>query len=80
MMDERRVPNPTQFDPHRPPDQYIPFGLDHHQCFGIHMNNALLPRMLKALLQRPNLRRAPGARGQLSKRGPFADQLWVEYE
>jgi len=80
MMDERRVPNPTQFDPRRAPDQYIPFGLDHHQCFGIHMNYALLPRMLKALLQRPNLRRAPGARGQLSKRGPFADQLWVEYE
>ncbi|MBV8916943.1 cytochrome P450 [Bradyrhizobium sp.] len=80
MMDERRVPNPTQFDPNRAGDQYIHFGLDHHQCFGIHMNNALLPLMLKALLKRQNLRRAPGARGKLSKRGPFADQLWVAYE
>jgi len=80
MMDERRVPDPMRFDSHRASDQYIHFGLDHHQCFGIHMNNALLPLMLKALLKRQNLRRAPGTRGHLSKRGPFADQLWVEYE
>jgi cytochrome P450 len=79
MMDERRLSNPTQFDPNREPENYIHFGYDHHQCFGIHMNKALLPLMLKALLKRPNLRRAPGARGRLSKRGPFADQLWVAY-
>jgi cytochrome P450 len=80
MMDERRVTNPGQFDPRRADDAYVHFGLGHHQCFGIHMNKALLPRMLKALLKRPNLRRAPGARGQLSKQGAFADRLWVEYE
>jgi cytochrome P450 len=80
MMDERRLPNPAQFYPDRPADDYLHFGLGHHQCFGIHMNKALLPRMLKALLKRPNLRRAPGARGQLRKQGAFADRLWVEYD
>jgi cytochrome P450 len=80
MMDERRVSDPTLFDPNRTPDQYVHFGLGHHQCFGMHMNQALLPQMLKALLQRPNLRRAPGARGKLSKQGAFADRLWVEYD
>ena len=80
MMDERRVPDPARFDQSRTPENYIHFGLDHHQCFGIHMNNALLPLMLKPLLKRQNLRRAPGARGKLSKRGPFADQLWVAYD
>jgi cytochrome P450 len=80
MMDGRRVPDPTQFDPNRTPDEYVHFGLGHHQCFGMHMNQALLPLMLKALLQRPNLRRAPGARGKLSKQGAFADRLWVEYD
>ena len=44
------------------------------------MNKALLPLMLKPLLQRKNLRRAPGARGKLSKRGVFAERLWVQYD
>ena len=36
--------------------------------------------MLKALLKRPNLRRAPGAAGRLRKRGAFADTLTVTYD
>ena len=36
--------------------------------------------MLKALLQRQNLRRAPGPRGKLIKRGAFADTLFVNYD
>ena len=44
------------------------------------MNKALLPLMLKALLRRKNLRRAPGADGKLSKRIAFADALHVTYD
>jgi cytochrome P450 len=80
MMDERRLPDPKAFNPRRLPHEYIHFGYGLHQCFGIHMNKALLPLMLKALLKRPNLRRAPGAEGQLSKRGAFADRLHVMYD
>jgi cytochrome P450 len=80
MMDERRVPEPKTFNPRRLPHEYIHFGYGLHQCFGIHMNLALLPLMLKALLKRPGLRRAPGSAGHLSKRGAFADRLVVHYD
>jgi cytochrome P450 len=80
MMDERHVPDPQTFNPLRSPDEYIHFGYALHQCFGIHLNKALLPLMLKALLQQKNLRRAPGAKGKLHKRGIFPDALHVNYD
>jgi cytochrome P450 len=80
MMDERRLPEPKEFNPRRLPHEYIHFGYGLHQCFGIHMNRVLLPLMLKALLKRENLRRVPGAEGRLRKRGAFADTLYVEYD
>ncbi|MDB5704145.1 MAG: hypothetical protein JWN66_1261 [Sphingomonas bacterium] len=80
MRDGRRVPNPETFDPRRLPHEYIHFGYDLHQCFGIHINNATLHLMLKPLLRRDNLRRAPGAAGKLSKNGAFAESLTVDYD
>ena len=80
MMDCRRVPDPSTFNPNRLPHEYIHFGLGLHQCFGIHINMALLPLMLKPLLRRDGLRRSDGARGHLTKRGAFADKLWVRYD
>jgi cytochrome P450 len=80
MMDNRRLPEPRRFDPHRLPHEYIHFGYGHHTCFGIHINKVVLPLMLKPLLQRQKLRRAPGKAGHLSKHGPFADALTVLYD
>jgi cytochrome P450 len=80
MMDERQVPEPRRFDPMREPPEFMHFGSGHHTCFGIHINKAILPGMLKPLLKRPNLRRAPGKAGHLSKRGPFSHALHVEYD
>lgn len=80
MMDDRRLPEPRRFDPHRLPHEYIHFGYGHHTCFGIHINKIVLPLMLKPLLQRQNLRRASGTAGRLSKRGPFSDALHVCYD
>ncbi len=80
MMDQRRLPDPGAFNPRRLPHEYIHFGYGLHQCFGVHMNKALLHLMLKALLKRPNLRRAPGIDGRLRKRGAFADRLQVNYD
>jgi len=80
MMDERQVPDPRRFDPGRRPPEFMHFGSGLHTCFGIHINKAILPGMLKPLLARPNLRRAPGAAGHLSKRGPFSDALHVCYD
>jgi cytochrome P450 len=80
MMDERQVPDPRRFDASRKPPEFLHFGSGHHSCFGIHINKAILPGMLKPLLKRPNLRRAPGKAGHLSKRGPFPDALYVLYD
>jgi cytochrome P450 len=80
MMDERQVPDPRRFDASRRPPEFMHFGSGHHTCFGIHINKAILPGMLKPLLKRPNLRRAPGKSGHLSKRGPFSDALHVLYD
>jgi cytochrome P450 len=80
MMDERQVPEPRTFDPMRTPPEFMHFGCGLHTCFGIHINKVILPGMLKPLLKRPNLRRAPGKAGHLSKRGPFSDALTVLYD
>ncbi|HME22520.1 MAG TPA: cytochrome P450, partial [Acetobacteraceae bacterium] len=79
MMDPRRVREPARFDPRRPACDYLHFGHGLHTCFGIHINRAMLPLMLKPLLRRSTLRRAPGSKGKLTKRGAFADELWVQF-
>jgi cytochrome P450 len=79
MMDDRRIPEPRRFDPRRPVCQYIHFGHRLHRCFGRHINHATLHLMLKPLLKRSSLKRAPGRDGRLSKNGAFAERLVVEY-
>lgn len=79
MLDPRRIPDPKRFDPNRLPGEYIHFGLGLHQCFGLAINHAILHRMLKPLLARPSLTRAPGARGRLRKVGAFADRMVLRY-
>lgn len=76
MMDSRRLDDPYGFHPDRLPHEYIHFGYGHHQCFGMRINQAVLPRMLKPLLKRDNLRRA----GPLRKQGPFSVELNVRYD
>ena len=80
MHDGRRVPSPETFNSDREPYQYLHFGYGLHACFGVYINLALLPLMLKPILLRENLRRAPGAAGHLTKQGAFADQLMVNFD
>lgn len=80
MQDPRRLPNPSGFDPRRPRDVYLHFGLGVHRCFGRFINQATLPMMLKPLLNRPGLRRAPGKAGRMAVNGPFPSALWVTYD
>lgn len=79
MRDGRRIPSPRQFRTDRLPHEYLHFGYGLHTCFGIHINHALIPLMLRPLLQRQDLRRRSGSLGKLRKRGAFADRLWVRY-
>ncbi|MEG3166522.1 cytochrome P450 [Sphingomonas sp. PB2P19] len=80
MRDHRRVPDPGQFDAGRSADQYLHFGWGVHQCFGLELNRATLHLMVKPLLQRRNLRRAPGRAGRLVRQGVFASSLEVEFD
>jgi cytochrome P450 len=79
MMDDRRVPEPARFDPNRRAHEYIHFGHGLHECFGKHINHACLHLLLKPLLRQPKLRRAGGAKGVLTKNGPFAEHLVVAF-
>jgi cytochrome P450 len=79
MMDDRRVPSPKEFRTDRLAHEYIHFGYGLHECFGRHINGAILHRMIKPLLKQPNLRRAAGSAGRLSKNGIFAERLVVEF-
>lgn len=80
MMDSRRLKDPYDFHPDRLPHEYFHFGHGLHQCFGLHINKVVLPLMLKPLLRRSNLRRAPGRAGRLRKQGPFPVALNVRYD
>jgi cytochrome P450 len=80
MMDPRRVANPKHFDPDRPASDYIHFGFGLHECFGRHINHATLHLMLKPLLKRAKLRRAPGSAGKLRKNGAFAEHLELRFD
>jgi cytochrome P450 len=80
MMDARRVADPARFRADRPACDTLHFGHGLHTCFGLHINQALIPLMLLPLLARPGLRRSPGADGRLAKQGVFARSLWVDVD
>ncbi len=79
MRDPRRIAAPAAFDPLRHTHEYIHFGHGLHECFGRFLNRATLHRILKPLLKKETLQRAPGRRGRLKKRKIFADTLHVRF-
>jgi cytochrome P450 len=80
MFDHNRVPHPWRFNPRRLAHEYIHFGCGLHTCFGLRINQVLLPLMLKGLLRRQGLRRARGREGRLSKQGLFAERLVLHFD
>lgn len=80
MKDSEALSDPDVFDSTRPDADYLHFGHGLHACFGRRMNEVLIPRMLKPLLKRHGLRRAPGSEGKLRKYGLFADSLSVNFD
>jgi cytochrome P450 len=80
MFDERRVDNPREFNPERPPSHYMLFGHGLHWCVGIFIAEAQIVQTLKVLLWKHNLRRADGADGRLRLLGPFPEHLVIEFD
>jgi cytochrome P450 len=81
MFDRRVFPRPGQVRTNRPASQYLHFGYGLHSCYGRYISyQAQIPRMIKALLTRRNLRRAEGGAGRLKWKDAFPDSLHVEFE
>ena len=60
-------PEPDTVRINRPIDSYIHYGLGPHACLGGEASRTALTAMLRVVGQLENLRRAPGAQGQLKK-------------
>ena len=81
MFDPLRVDAPDEFRIDRPWGIYLLWGYGMHTCFGAHINRAILPQILKPLLKLNNLRRAPGAAGQIDAGGtPFPQHMILRFD
>jgi cytochrome P450 len=81
MFDPLMVPAPNAFRVDRPWETYMLWGYGMHICFGAHLNRATLPNILKPLLAKKGLRRAPGDAGRIEKGdNSFPLHFHVEYD
>lgn len=80
MHDPRRVRNPGRFDPNRDQTDYMLMGFGLHWCIGAPLAYAQITQCFKALLERDNVRRAPGKEGKMTTFGPFPESLVVLYD
>jgi cytochrome P450 len=81
MFDPLQVKAPNDFRTDRPAEDYILWGYGLHTCFGGYINQAVIPAMLKPLLQKKGLRRAPGKAGQIDTAGtPFPVHMMLEFD
>ncbi|KAJ5585548.1 Psi-producing oxygenase A [Penicillium hispanicum] len=77
--DPQAFPNPEQVKLDRGMSQYVHFGFGPHQCLGLGMCQIALPTMLRVVGQLENLRRTPGAQGQLKKiKGPSGFTMYMD--
>jgi cytochrome P450/glutathione S-transferase len=80
MFDPSAFTRPHEFQADRSPQADLHFGGGLHTCFGRYVNMVQIPELVKAVVALKNLRRAPGAAGQMVYEGPFPDQLVVEFD
>jgi cytochrome P450 len=81
MFDPLKVDDPDAFRTDRPWGDYMLWGHGMHTCFGAHINQAVMPQILKPLLARKHLRRASGAAGNMDFAGtPFPAHWHLEFE
>jgi cytochrome P450 len=80
MMDDTEVDAPKEFRAGRPPSQYLHFGFGIHQCFGKYISQVQVTELVKHLLRLDNLRRAPGATGQLNFSGIYPKTFTIQWD
>lgn len=81
MKDSREIKRPKKFRTGRPDSHYLHLGVGMHRCLGDYVSKVQVPEIIKALLLKKNLRRAPGSAGQINfKDGPFPESFSVVFD
>jgi cytochrome P450 len=80
LLDDAKLDAPGAFRIDPPDDVYLHFGFGPNTGFGRYINRVQVPGIVKAVLRRNGLRRAPGPAGALSMSGPFPSSMTVEFE
>lgn len=78
MFDPLHIEKPNEFHIDRPWGEYMLWGYGLHACFGAYVNRAVIPLILKPLLARPSLRRAPRGRFHGGDTPPFPQHFVLE--
>jgi cytochrome P450 len=80
MFDPLKLEAPNAFRVDRPWEDYLLWGYGLHTCFGSHINEVLIPAILKPLLKANGLRRASGPDGLVNTNStPFPAHLVLEF-
>lgn len=81
MLDPRVFRAPGEIRTDRPASAYLHFGYGLHSCFGRYISEEVqIPAIVKSIVSRSGLRRAPEEPGRLAWEGPFPNRLVVEFE
>jgi cytochrome P450 len=81
MFDSDEFPLSDEFQPRRPYYSGLHFGYGMHRCLGEHVAMPMACEMMKKIILRPNLRRAPGQEGNLDYRGgPFPEHCVLQFD
>jgi cytochrome P450 len=81
MFDADEFARPEEFQPRRPYYGGLHFGYGMHRCLGEHVAMTMACELMKKILLRSNLRRAPGDDGHLDYRGgPFPERCILLYD
>jgi cytochrome P450 len=81
MFDADQFSRPEEFQPRRPYYSGLHFGYGMHRCLGEQVAMVMACELMKKIILRPNLRRAPGEEGRLDYRGgPFPERCILEYD
>ncbi|MGI8806493.1 MAG: cytochrome P450 [Acidimicrobiales bacterium] len=78
MMDGDAIDAPRGFRLDRRWGEYLHFGYGFHTCAGEQLSRAVIPALIKPLLQQNELHRARGRSGRVSWKGPYPGGLTVD--
>lgn len=81
MFDPDEFERPDEFQPRRPYYSGLHFGYGMHRCLGEHVAMVMACELIKRIILRPNLGRAPGAEGTLDYQGgPFPEHCVLQFD